>query len=103
MASVQVSISASGPASEFVGRCSSLVETALPSCHTPATLDVVAPPSVPMYTSRPLISVRPFHAVGAYVVDLVRVNGYGQVHRFAGGLADPVPECFQVDRSVVRA
>src|SRR4051795_9855152 len=58
MASAQEIMSASGPASPLVGRCSSLVETASPLAHTPATLEVVAPPSVPMYTSRPLMPLR---------------------------------------------
>src|SRR6185503_8998515 len=52
MASAQLPTSASGPASAFVGRCSSLVDTARPSGQTPATFDVVAPPSVPINTSR---------------------------------------------------
>src|SRR3954465_3118782 len=58
MASAQEIMSASGPASPLVGRCRSLVETASPLAHTPATLEVVAPPSVPMYTSRPLMPLR---------------------------------------------
>src|SRR4051794_10616182 len=58
MASAQEIMRASGPASPLVGRCSSLVETASPLAHTPATLEVVAPPSVPMYTSRPLMPLR---------------------------------------------
>ena len=47
MASTQVATVAAGPASEFVGRCSSRVDTVVPSSHTPATFEVVAPPSVP--------------------------------------------------------
>src|SRR6266542_2468359 len=52
MASAQPAAMRSGPASEFVGRCNSFVETADWLLHTAATLDVVAPPSVPMNTSR---------------------------------------------------
>src|SRR4051794_2600607 len=73
MASAQEIMSASGPASPLVGRCRSLVETASPLAHTPATLEVVAPPSVPMYTSRPLMPLC-LLGCGAYVVGLARVN-----------------------------
>jgi hypothetical protein len=34
----------------FVGRCSKRVETGLPELQTPPIFEVVAPPSVPMYT-----------------------------------------------------
>jgi len=64
---------ASGPASERVGRWRSFVETACPFAHTPPTFEVVAPPSVPMYTSRPLIE-NALLVVGAYVLPLARVK-----------------------------
>src|SRR3954447_5877059 len=50
IASTQLSTTACGPADEGVGACSNFVETGEPSDRTAATLDVVAPPSVPMYT-----------------------------------------------------
>jgi hypothetical protein len=48
----QPATTACGPSADPVGRCNSRVETTVPSCHTPPTFDVVAPPSVPMYTCR---------------------------------------------------
>src|SRR5438128_2961069 len=93
MASAQEIMRASGPASPLVGRCSSFVETASPLAQTPATLEVVAPPSVPTYTSRPLMPLR-LLVCGAYVVVLhvsnhsrgVRVSrSHGGPRRSLGG------------------
>src|SRR4051812_7620475 len=50
MAAIQPPTTACCPLCALVGRCSSLVETVVPSPHTPPTFDMVAPQSVPMKT-----------------------------------------------------
>src|SRR5580704_7053228 len=69
-AATQAATTAAGPCCEFVGRCSSLVETVVPSAQTPPTLDMVAPQSVPMKTCWLVLMARSIAAIdGARIPD----------------------------------
>ena len=50
MPSTQLRTTDAGPSLEFVDRWSNRVDTGLPVLQTPPIFEVVAPPSVPMYT-----------------------------------------------------
>src|ERR1700722_10322550 len=63
-ASTQEATTASGPCCELVARWWSLVETVVPSAHTPPTLDMVAPQSVPMKTCWLVLMARSIAAIG---------------------------------------